>query len=465
MTAALPGPPKLPTEVVRWLPELGQFFAPFEDLLEIGARAEETRANARAYLMGLLAPGDRTSREPLAQRSGIPADRLQNFITYSPWDWTLVQVRLLQEMASRFASEEGILSLDDTELPQQGKDSVGVGRQYCGVLGKVANCQVAVSLQYVIPHAEYHPNLSSFSLGIELYLPEAWFEKRNREWWKKARIPEGTRFRTKGQIALALVDRARGLKVPFRALVGDAGYGTSGEFRRALRERKVPYVMGVHPEQTQVRVPSLGPEVLSCAEVARRVPKDRWAKVRWARGSQGPLGIEATRVRAKVTERGKEGDEEVWLLFERRTNETKAYVVWGLDKLSLVEQLRIQRARWPIEQAYQQMKEELGLDHFEGRSWLGWHHHVTMVALAQAFLMSVRSKEMRQGRKLPTVPNVRKYLQARVAGALLSAILDGKDREERKVRIHSLTEVFAIPVRYEKGRFEAPPLWELSEPL
>ena len=137
----------------------------------------------------------------------------------------------------------------------------------------------------------------------------------------------------------------------------------------------------------------------------------------------------------------------------------------GLNELSLVEQLRIQRARWPIEQAYQQMKEELGLDHSEGRSWLGWHHHVTMVALAQAFLMTVRSKETRQGRRLPTIPSARKYLQARVAGALLSAILDGKDREERKVRILYLTEVFAIPVRYEKGRFEAPPPWELSEPL
>ena len=111
------------------------------------------------------------------------------------------------------------------------------------------------------------------------------------------------------------------------------------------------------------------------------------------------------------------------------------------------------------------MKEEQGLDHFEGKNWFGWHHQVTRVALAQTFLMSVRSKETRQGRKLPTVPNVHKYLQARVGGALLSVILDGKDRDERKVRIVFLTEVFAIPVRYEKGRFEAPPLWELSEPL
>ncbi len=125
--------------------------------------------------------------EPLAQRSGIPADRLQNFNTYSPWDWTLVQVRLIEEMVFRFASEEGILSLDDTELPKQGKNSGGIGRQYCGVLGKVTNCQVAVSLQYVLPHGEYHLNFSSFSLGIELYLPEAWFAERNRERWKRTR--------------------------------------------------------------------------------------------------------------------------------------------------------------------------------------------------------------------------------------------------------------------------------------
>ena len=108
-------PTKAPYRGRSVVPRTGQFFAPFEDLLEVGARAEETRANARAYLMGLLAPGDRASTEPLAQRSGISADRLQNFITYFPWDWTLVQVRLIERMVSEFASEEGILSLDDTE--------------------------------------------------------------------------------------------------------------------------------------------------------------------------------------------------------------------------------------------------------------------------------------------------------------------------------------------------------------
>ncbi len=144
---------------------------------------------------------------------------------------------------------------------------------------------------------------------------------------------------------MARVDRAPGQKVPFRALVGDAGYETFGEFRRILRERKIPCVMGVRREQTQVRVPSLAPEVLSCGEMARRVPKDRWTKVRRARRSQGPLEMETTRERATVPERGKGGDEEVWLLLERRTNETKEYVARGLYKLSLVERLRIQWAR------------------------------------------------------------------------------------------------------------------------
>ncbi len=465
LIAAHPGQSQLPADVARWLPEIVRFLAQFKDLLEVGVRSEETWANAVAYALGLLAPGDRKSMEPLAQRTGIPPDRLWNFITYSPWLWLLVQTRLIQMMAPRFASEEGILSLDDTELPKQGKASVGVAPQYCGVLGKVANCQVAVSLQYVLPNAEYHPNLSSFSLGMELYLPEAWFEEKNRERWKKARIPEGTRFRTKGQIALSLIDRARRLRVPFRAAAGDAGYGTSGVFRRALRERKVPYMMGVQPEQTQVRAPSLSGEVLSCSEVAQRIPKDRWVTVRWAEGSQGPMALRTTRVRATVTDGGKDTDEEVWLVFEKRTNETKAYVAWGLDKQPLVELLRIQRARWPIEQSYQQMKEELGLDHFEGRSWLGWHHHVTMVALVQAFLMTVRSEDVRKGRKLPTVPNVRRYVQARIAGPLMSSILHDKNPEERKVRLLYLTEIFAIPVRYRNGRFEAPPLWELGEPL
>ncbi|MGI0088704.1 MAG: IS701 family transposase, partial [Nitrosotalea sp.] len=445
MTAAIPNAPKLPAELQRWLPELHQFFRAFEDLLEIGARAEETRANARAYLLGLLAAGERKSMEPLAQRTGVPPDRLQNFITYSPWDWQLVQTRLVQKMTPRFATAMGVLALDDTEFPKQGRASVGVGAQYCGVLGKVANCQVAVSLQYVRPDAEFHPNLSSFSLGMELYLPESWIEDPARR--ERVRIPDAVEFRPKGRIALDLIDRARGLKVPFRAAVADAGYGTSGPFRRALRDRKIPYVMAVQPEQTQVLVPSMGDEPLSCSEVAKRIPTSRWGKVRWASGSQGPMVIESTRVRVTVTERGKPSEERGWLIFEKRSNETKAYVVWGLDKLPLVEQLRIQRSRWPIEQSYQHMKEELGMDHFEGRSWLGWHHHVTLVALAQAFLMAVRSSEVKKGRKLPTIPNVRKYLQARVAAPLLNAALDEGEREERKRRILYLTEVFAIPIR------------------
>jgi len=455
--------PRLPAEIRRWLPELSHFFAPLDDLLEVGARAEQTRANARAYLLGLLVDGDRKSMEPLAQRAGIPADRLQNFITYSPWDWRLVQARLIQVMAPRFATESGVFSLDDTELPKQGKASVGVAPQYCGVVGKVANCQVAVSLQYVRPDRDYHPNLSSFSLGMELYLPERWVGNPSRR--RRARVPAEVVFRTKWQMGLELIDRARGLKVPHRAVVADAGYGTIREFREALRRRGEAYVVGVQLEKLTVRVPRFGNELRSASEVVGEIPADRWVKVRWADGSQGPLEIEATRMRATVAPGGEVGEEEVWLIFERRVNETKAYVAWGLGKASLAELLRVQRSRWPIEQSYQQMKEELGLDHFEGRSWLGWHHHVTLVALAQAFLVTMRSAEARKSRKLPSVPNVRKWMQARVAAPLLNAVLDSEERRERKTRVIYLTQVFGIPVRMKRGRFEAPPLWELGEEL
>ncbi|MGI0151614.1 MAG: IS701 family transposase, partial [Thermoplasmata archaeon] len=275
-------------------------------------------------------------------------------------------------------------------------------------------------------------------------------------------------YQPKWRIGLTLIDRARALRLPHRAVVGDSGFGAP-EFRRELRRRKEAYLVGVQPTgTTRVKVGEEGPPV-SPEVVASGLPSDRWAAIRWAEGSKGPLQIEAARVKVTVWEGGKPTEECGWLLFERRSNETKAYLVWGLDKLSLVEQVQVMRSRFPIEQSYQQMKEELGLDHFEGRSWRGWHHHVTMVGLAQGFLMlerrkAVRRKTPKKGakrRRLPTVPTVRRWLNGHVALGFIRLI---EKHPDRRVEIGILmSQVFGAPVWVKDGQPYLPSLAEFAE--
>ena len=457
-----------------WDRRLTEFFEPFTDLLNIGVRAEDARRNARAYLTGLLLPGERKSMEPMARRvPGRSADQFQNFITDSPWNPDLVQRRLIAVMARRFASLRGVLSLDDTSFPKQGTASVGVGHQWCGSLGKNANCQVGVSLYYVVPDRGFHPDLTGYSLGIRLYLPSDWAQSRRRR--TAARVPPYVEFAEKWRIGLALIDRARELRLPHRAVLADADYGTSHEFRAALRVRNEPYAVGVRPSQVKVR--PLGSEdrptregPLYIRELARRLPASARRKIRWGSGTKGPLEMELARFRVEVYHQSDRWGhpliptgEKAWLVLEYRPNETKAYLIWGFDGASLRSQAELLRARWPIEQQFQQMKEELGLDHFEGRTWTGWHHHVTMVALAHAFLMAMRLEEVPPGERRPPLPKVRRWFNGRVGLALAQAASDAG--ADNALRNRVLDRVFAIsdlPVYWRRGRWQMPSLRQYS---
>lgn len=452
----------------EWMPVTQQFFANFLDLFDTGARGAETQQSAREYLNGLVLPSEeRKSVENLAEKlPRVAPHQFYQFLAYSPWNPREVQTRLAQMMGREFAAPLGVLALDDTGIPKQGRASVGVAHQYLGVLGKVANGQTAVSVQYVLPDFTFYPDLSSFLVGMELYLPEAWAKDRERR--ARAFVPEDVEYQPKWRIGLTFIDRARALGLPHRAVVGDAGFGAP-EFRRELRHRGEPYLVGVQPTgTTRVQVGEGGP-LVSPGVVANGLPSDRWATIRWAEGSKGPLEIEAARVKVTVGEGGRPTDERGWLLFERRSNETKAYLVWGLDKLSLVEQVQVMRSRFPIEQSYQQMKEELGLDHFEGRSWRGWHHHVTMVGLAQGLLMRERRTAVSQGaatkgakrQRLPTVPTVRKWLNGHVSLGFIRLI---DKHPDRRVEIAILmSQVFGAPVWVKDGRPYLPSLGEFAK--
>ena len=458
-----------------WDRRLTDFFEPFTDLLDIGVRAEDARRNARAYLTGLLLPGERKSMEPMARRlPGRSADQFQNFITDSPWNPDLVQRRLIEVMGPRIATPQGVLSLDDTSFPKQGTASVGIGHQWCGSLGKNANCQVGVSLYYVAPHRGFHPDLAGYSLGIRLYLPQEWAANSRRR--TAARIPPYVAFAEKWRIGLALIDRARELKVPHRAVLADADYGSRPEFRAALRARNEPYALGIQPGTIKVMPLRAGEQParerpLLVRELIRELSPSAWRTVRWANGTKGPLTMELARLRVEVyhgnphraDRRQEPTGEKVWLVFERRPNETKAYLIWGFDRASLRAQAELFRARWPIEQSFQQMKEELGLDHFEGRTWTGWHHHVTMVTLAHAFLMVVRLEAVPPGERRPTLPKVRRWFNGRVGLALAQAA--SAAGADNALRNRVLDRVFAIsdlPVYWRRGRWQMPSLREYA---
>jgi SRSO17 transposase len=448
-----------------WIPRLSRLFEPFADLWETGVRSASTRQNARTYLLGLLLPGERKSMEPIAERlPDTTVNRIQNFLTDSPWDSDLLQTRLIEVMARRFATSSGCLSLDDTSFPKQGTASVGVGRQWCGSLGKNANCQVGVSLYYVRPNPDRHADLIGFSCGLRLYLPERWCASPPKR--EKTRVPDGVDFAEKWRIGLALIDRVRRLKVPHRAVLADADYGRSAELRAALRERREPYALGVMPHHLSVLPLSSrngrSSRALSAYRLSNQLPNSAWHRIVWAEGTQGPLVMEMARISVVVCHQGAghraviPTDEQGWLVFERRSNETKAYLLWGLDGLSLRQQARIIRARWPIEQGYQQMKEELGLDHFEGRTWPGWHHHVTMVSLAHALLMTLRSEEGARGVALPTLPSVRRWVRGQMELPMVRTITKAKDEALRRRMLDRLLGLSDSVVRWRNGRWWAP---------
>jgi SRSO17 transposase len=366
-----------------------------------------------AYLRGLLMEGERKSIEPLAARVSLPAElgvvadpeqALQQFVGQSSWDEATVAREYRATMAEALAERDGVFLIDDTTFPKAGHHSVGVQRQYCGALGKKANCQCAVSVHYAASKG-HGP------LAMRLFLPAAWGEDPAR--LDQAGVPaEARRALTKGQIALELLDGVRAEGWPGSVVVADAGYGVSEPFRQGLEARGLHYVVGVtdrmvvftEPPQWEAPDPSAvrtrsrprsrprlteaSPQAATLAEVAART---RLRRVTWRAGTKGRLSARFGWVRvwsASGWVKGAcAGAEAHWLLIEQRDDGSWHYAFSNLpEATSCRRAVRLWHRRWAVEQGYQQMKEELGLDHFEGRSWHGFHRHATLVMLAYGFL-------------------------------------------------------------------------------
>jgi SRSO17 transposase len=391
-----------------WARELETWGEPFLEALDHPAR----RHWAPYYLRGLLLPGERKSIQPMAARLGLPAhDQLHNFVASPAWDGAALEAVLAAKADALVGGGEAVLVVDDTALPKKGSASVGVAHQYAGVLGKNANCQSLVSL--TLAHGEV-----PVPVALRLFLPRGWVADPVR--LERAGVPEAHRApRAKGEVALAEIDRLTALGLRFGCVLADAGYGNSALFRQALSARGLRWAVGIPKVQQAygTEVGLLWPQARTGRPRSKPVPSERpvaaeallagaaWKPVVWRRGTKAPLAAEfaALRVRIADGEAVRGGlhlpGEEVWLVGERRASGETKYHLSNLPAEAPLERLvGLIKARWVCEQAHQQMKEELGLDHFEGRSWHGLHHHALMAMIAMAFLQHLRLAEHRRTR-------------------------------------------------------------------
>jgi SRSO17 transposase len=405
--------------VEGWEDELQHWLGPF--VARLGRK--EQRRWAPFYLKGLILPGERKSVEPMAARVA-PGDlqQLHHFVSTSPWATAPLEDELAKAADRLVGGPEAVLVIDDTALVKQGRHSVGVKRQYCGQLGKKANCQALVSL--TLARAEV-----PVGVGLRLFLPEDWGADAARR--AAAGVPEAVAYRPKWKIALDEIDRVLASGARFGAVLADAEYGKAAEFRAGLDERRLAYAAGILPTQklypadVTLSLPERKPTgrprkhpVPSAASVgAAELVESRPAAFRtvsWRTGTKGPLQAEFAALRVRVADGPVAAGgqhlpgEEAWLVGEHRTSGERKYYLSNLPAETPLEVLAaLIKARWVCEQLHQQLKDELGLDHFEGRSWRGLHHHALLCLLAFAFLQHLRlgGKKPRRGdRARPAAP-------------------------------------------------------------
>jgi SRSO17 transposase len=360
------------------------------------------------YLKGLVLPGERKSVEPMAARVAPGAvQQLHHFVSTSPWPVEPLADELIRQADRLLGGPEALLVIDDTALPKQGGHSVGVARQYCGCLGKRANCQVLVSL--TLARGEV-----PLPIALRLFLPETWTSDPDR--MQRAGVPEPSQAPLgKPEIALAELDRIRAAGVRFGPVLADAGYGISATFRQALSARGlvwavgIPRIQKVFPAEVEMLcpAPTRGRPWQSAVPATEAIAAEvmlkgrRWRAVTWREGTKGALKAAFTARRVRVADgpavrlhrRNNQHlpGEEVWLVGERRSSGERKYYLSNIPATTTLKQLAATiKARWVCEQAHQQLKEELGLDHLECRSWRALHHHALLAMMAFAFLQQRR---------------------------------------------------------------------------
>ena len=387
------------------------------DGLAIAAGHEDRHTPLKNYCRGLLLPGERKSIEPMAARlepGSVQATRqsLHHLVAKAPWsDETLLEhVRKQVLPAMRKQGPVVAWIVDDTGFPKKGRHSVGVARQYCGQVGKQDNCRVAVSLSVATWNA-------SLPVGYRLYLPKEWAEDFTRR--KETEVPKEVRFQTKPEIALDQIRAALAAKVDRGVVLADAAYGINTEFRDGLTDLELQYVVGVQSTMTvwepgQQPLPAkprgrMGrpPRLLrrsnqhqpvSVKQLAMSLPSTAFREVTWREAGERKLRSRFAAVRVRAAHRDYEKTEphaEEWLLIEWPRGEaepTKYWVSTLPPTTKLKALIKMAKQRWIIERDYEELKQELGLGHFEGRNWRGFHHHATLCIAAYGFLVAERTR-------------------------------------------------------------------------
>jgi len=368
--------------------------------------------------MGLLLPGERKSVEPMAARLAPDNVRrthqsLHHLVADAPWDDQEMLAQVRREVLPSMQKHGPVVAwiIDDTGFPKQGKHSVGVARQYCGQIGKQDNCQAAVSLSVATWS-------SSLPIAWRLYLPEVWCQDAER--CQEAGVPEEVVFQTKPEIALEQMRQAAVQNVPAGVVLADAGYGNGMPFRTAVTELGLQYVVGIEssttvwePGQQPLPAPPRKPgrgatpkrlqrdadhQPISVKDLALGLPAAAWKDVGWRRGSQGMLRSRFAAVRGRPAHRDYKRTEphlEEWLLIEWPRGESEPTKYWLStlpEKTSLKSLVKTAKHRWIIERDYEELKQELGLGHYEGRGWRGFHHHATLCIAAYGFLVNERNR-------------------------------------------------------------------------
>jgi SRSO17 transposase len=383
----------------------GRLEALAEDVFASLPRADQ-RARGECYLRGLLLDGRRKSIEPMAARLGeVHYQALHHFVAVSPWEWRPVRRRLAEVLTAALGPTAWVV--DDTGFPKDGTWSVGVQRQYSGTLGKRANCQLGVSVNAITERA-------SCPLDWRLFLPQRWDEAAMATRRAACHLPDEVHHRPKWQLVVDMLDELAGWDLGPPVLLADSGYGEVGEFRGGLDARQVPYVVEVrsdtsaYPEQVR---PSVAPHTgrgrrpqpryhqprSSLAQLALAAGPQTGVELIWRRGSKGlqrgrflALRVRPAGVTPRRLARRHGGELPVrWLLVEWPPGKPEPTKYWLSDlpeATPLVELVGLARLRWRVEQDYRELKGALGLDHFEGRGFPGWHHHVTLVSVAHGFL-------------------------------------------------------------------------------